>query len=172
MEQKQLLLELSYFDLEGRTNTIMGPDRKQKAGTVNLQNLTFIPMVANGNLKIGANTTSNNGHDYWTTILIDNVQYLDEEEPNCYTFEGSDNSEYYIQRITKNSNIKVNCSCLDFHYRFSVWDNRFKALDGNPPPPYVRKTQTRPSVNPMQSPGLCKHIIGLMDDLRSQNLFA
>lgn len=168
----ELLLELSYFDLEGRTNSSMGQSRKTNSMNVKIQNLTFIPMAANGNLKIGANTTTNNKHDYWTTILLDNVHYLEEPEPNSFEFTSNDGSTYYIDRVTRSSNVKVNCSCLDFHYRFSVWDNRFKALDGNPPPPYIRKTQNRPPVNPMQSPGLCKHIIGLVNDLRAQNLFA
>jgi hypothetical protein len=169
--KEQILLELSYFDLEGRTNNTMGPERKQRAGKVKLDNLTFIPMSANGNLKVGSNTTSNNGHDYWTTLMFDNINYVDAEEPNkTFSFTGSDNTEYFIQRVPRNANVKVNCSCLDFHYRFAVWDNKFKALDGNPPPPYVKKSN-RPSVNPMQSPGVCKHVISLMDDLRSQNFF-
>jgi len=148
----------------------MGPERKLNSSKVKLQDLVFIPMVNNGNLKVTATTTSNNGNRYSTSILIDNVTYSDEPLPNGFTFTASDNSKYYIEKIPRNSNVKVNCSCLDFHYRFAVWNDRFKSLDGNPPPPYI-KTTNRPPVNPMQSPGLCKHIISLMDDLRSQGLF-
>lgn len=166
----QLLLELSYFDLDGRTKNTMGPERSQKANQVQLDNLTYIPMANNAKLKIASNTTSNNGHDYWTSLLFDNVNYLDEESPNAYTFTGSDNTEYHIERLPANTQVKVNCSCLDFHYRFAVWNNKFRSLDGNPPPPYVKKTN-RPPVNPMQSPGVCKHIMGLMNSLKAQNFF-
>lgn len=173
LKQYQLLLELSYFDLEGRTNSIMGRERTEKSNKVKLDNITYIPMANSGNIKIGSNTTSNNGHDYWSTLLFDNINYLSDEDPQdaqAFTFTGTDNTEYKIQRVPRNANVKVNCSCLDFHYRFAVWDNKFKALDGTPPPPYV-KTTNRPSVNPMQSPGLCKHLIKLMSDLKSQNFF-
>jgi hypothetical protein len=148
----------------------MGPERKTRANTVKLDNLTFIPMASNNKLKVGSNTTSNNGHDYWSSIVFDNVTYLEAEDPSAFSFTGSDNTEYFIEKLPKNANVKVNCSCLDFHYRFAVWDNKFRALDGNPPPPYIKKGN-RPPVNPMQSPGLCKHLIKLMDDLRSQHLF-
>lgn len=167
----EILLELSYFDLEGRTNSIMGPDRKTNSSRVNVKNMIFVPMVNNGNLKIVATTTSNNGNQYQTSILFDNIQYLDEPSQYSYNFQATDGSDYNIDRVTKSSNIKVNCTCLDFYYRFAVWDNRFKALDGEAPPPYVRKTDNRPEVNPMKSPGLCKHIIALMNDLRSDNFF-
>jgi hypothetical protein len=170
LENREIILELSYFDLEGRTNSIMGPERKQKSNVVKLDNLMYIPMAGSGNLKIGSNTTSNNGHDYWSTLLFDNVTYLDEEDANGFKFTGKDNSEYYIERLPRNANVKVNCSCLDFHYRFAVWDNKFKALDGNPPAPYVKKGN-RPPVNPMHSPGLCKHLIKLVNDLKTQNFF-
>lgn len=166
-----ILLELSYFDLEGRTNSIMGPNRKTDSSKVNVKNMIFIPMVANGDLKIIADTTSNNGNSYKTSILFDNIVYLDEPSQFSYNFEANDGSEYNIDRVTKSSNIKVNCSCLDFYYRFAVWDNKFKSLDGDVPPPYVRKTNNRPEVNPMKTPGLCKHIIAVMNDLRSQNFF-
>lgn len=167
----KIILELSTGDLEARTRNTMGPERTEKSGQVQLNNLTYIPMANNALLKIGSNTTSNNGHDYWTTLVFDNVNYLEAEEPNAFSFTGSDNTEYFIQRVPVNTNVKVNCSCLDFHYRFAVWNNKFRALDGQPPPPYVKKTQ-RPPVNPTQSPGVCKHIMKMMNDLRAQNFFA
>ena len=140
---------------------------------VKMDNLTFIPMASNNMLKIGSNTTSNNGHDYWTTVVIDNVTYIGDEDDvfNAFTFTGNDGTEYKVNKIPRNANVKVNCSCLDFYYRFAVWDDRHKALDGSPPPPYIRKTQTRPEVNPMHSPGMCKHVISLMGNLRTQGLF-
>jgi uncharacterized surface anchored protein len=171
LEDHQILLELSYFDLEGRTNTIMGGKRKENSNKVQVNNLTFIPFPSNNKLKVGSNTTSNNGHDYWTSILFDNIEYLEEGEPNGFTFTANDGSEYTIARVRPNVNVKVTCSCLDFHYRFAVWDDKFRALDGNPPPPYI-KTSNRPSVNPMQSPGLCKHLIKMVNNLKAQNFFA
>lgn len=167
---KELLLELSYFDLEGRTNSIMGPERKDKSSKVQINNMIFIPMVQSRGLKIGANTTSNNGHDYWSTMVFTNIVYVQEKETSDYEFKGNDNNTYIMERVPKNTQVRVSCSCLDFYYRFAVWDNQHKALDGNPPPPYVRKGN-HPPVNPFKTPGLCKHIIALVDKLQSENFF-
>lgn len=170
--EREILLELSYNDLKTRTNSIMGPERNQRSSKVQLDNMTFIPMAANRKLKIGSNTTSNNGHDYWTTIVFDNINYVDDEmNPQTdYQFKATDNNEYIIERVPRNTQCKVSCSCLDFYYRFAVWDDQHKALDGNPPPPYV-KTSNRPPVNPFKTPGLCKHIIAMVDKLDHENFF-
>lgn len=146
-------------------------ERKQKSNQVTIQNMTFIPMAQNRKLKVGANTTTNNGHDYWSTILFDGVNYSDEDDQMSFQFEAADGSDYFIERVPRNVNVKVHCSCLDFYYRFAVWDNKFMALDGSPPPPYIRKTETRPPVNPMQSPGLCKHLMAIIENLQSQGMF-
>lgn len=167
---KELLLELSYFDLEGRTKQTFGNERKDKSNRVQSYNLIFIPMEANNKLKVVANTQTSSKHTYNSNILFDNVHYLDGEQPNMFTFKGNDNSQYIINKLPKGNNVKVNCSCLDFYYRFSTWDDRFKSLDGNPPPPYIKKTN-KPEVNPMKSPGVCKHIMRLMDELQNQGIF-
>lgn len=168
---REILLELSYFDLEGRTNSVMGPERKERSSKVQLNNMIFIPMVQNRGLKIGANTTSNNGHDYWTTMVFSNINYVDVNDPSKdFEFKGNDNKPYIIERVPKNTQVKVNCSCLDFYYRFAVWDDQQKSLDGKPPPPYVR-TSNRPPVNPFKTPGLCKHIIGMIDKLQQDHFF-
>lgn len=170
--EREILLELSYNDLKGRTSSIMGPERDQRSHKVQMNNMTFIPLVQNRKLKAGSNTTSNNGHDYWTTIVFDNINYVnDEKKPTDYEFKGNDNTDYIIERVPRNTQCKVSCSCLDFYYRFAVWDDQHKSLDGNPPPPYV-KTSNRPSVNPFKTPGLCKHIIAMVDKLQTENFFA
>jgi hypothetical protein len=168
---KELLLELSYYDLENRTNSIMGPERKERSNKVQIDNIIYVPLVQNRGLKIGANTSSNNGHDYWTTLVFSNIVYVKEKEPTDFVFKANDNKEYIIERVPRNTQVKVSCSCLDFHYRFAVWDDQHRALDGNPPPPYTR-TSNRPPVNPFKTPGLCKHIIAIVDKLQNENFFA
>lgn len=54
--------------------------------------------------------------------------------------------------------VKVRCSCRDFYFRFAAWNHQKGALFGRIPPKYVRKTTTRPEVNPKHIPGICKHI--------------
>lgn len=168
----KLLLELNYNDLENRTTTYMGKERSDKSDKVQITNMSFIPMQANGQLKIGANTTSNNGHDYWSTIIFSNIVYLNEDEPQSYTFKAIDNKDYIIEKVPRTVQCKVSCSCLDFYYRFAVWDHRYQALDGLPPPPYIRKTTTRPDVNPFKTPGLCKHIMAVVNKLDQEHFFA
>lgn len=175
---RDILLELSYFDLEGRTTTQFGNDRKEKSNRVQMQNLKYVPFIDNRALKVISNTSSGKG-DYNTSILFSNINYVntgdlnDEPVPNSqdYTFTAADNSEYTIERVPKGVQVKVNCSCLDFHYRFAVWDNQYRALDGTPPPPYVR-TGNRSPVNPNKSPGLCKHLMKMVEQLQADGFFA
>lgn len=167
----KLLLELSYYDLKGRTDNIFGKERTEKSNGIQLDKIEYIPMMQNRSLKVTANTHSKLGSNYKTSVFLDNLNYLNQEENNSFNFEGNDGNEYHIEKLNPADNIRVNCSCLDFHYRFAVWDDKFKALDGDPPKPYVRKTNTRPEVNPMKSPGLCKHLLALIDYLKNDGLF-
>jgi len=69
--------------------------------------------------------------------------------------------ECYIQRPTYNHKVIVRCNCQDFYFMWEYYDKKNKSLLG-PHKPYIRKTTTYPPKNPTQTPGLCKHILGLV----------
>jgi hypothetical protein len=92
-------------------------------------------------------------------MLFSDVVYEDGDQGDNVTFKGSDNQEYHIQPIQlSRNNVKVRCSCLDFRWRFALWNSKDGSLYGDPPGPYKKKTN-RPPVNPQRVPALCKHLM-------------
>lgn len=108
---------------------------------------------------------------YETIIVFSGVSFFNEGGHGRQEIQAADGSTYFIDPIRPyKSNVKVRCSCLDFYFRFSVWDQRDKALTGDPPDPYQRKTDTYPPVNPQKLSGVCKHIIKLTNYLKQERI--
>jgi len=74
--------------------------------------------------------------------------------------------QVYMRPVSESSNpVQVRCSCLSFRHVWAHWDRENKSLAGAPFPEYIRKTTTRPEVNPIKAPGVCKHLIGFFERL-------
>jgi len=166
------LVETPVAQLYNDTLTGFDTPRQQSSGRVQVVNKEFIPAVRNGILTVRA-TTRSSAKQYDTRMSFRGVDYVaaDEEQPNIvYTFTATDGQDYIIVPVSQNNDdVQVSCSCLDFYYRFSVWNDRDGSLLGQSPPPYIKKTDREP-VNPNRIAGLCKHLIALTDELRRENL--
>lgn len=72
-------------------------------------------------------------------------------------------------KISKNK-VTVRCGCDDYYYKYWFWNKKAKAHEGSSFAPYTRKTppppEGRPEVNPSHTPGLCKHLIFTMNELK------
>lgn len=170
VKTKIILTETEYGVLLGNTISNFLSNRKQSSTKVQVIKTIFIPSFDNESLEVRA-TTYSKKQKYRTVLLFDDIEWLDEPSNNSTEIIGSDNREYYLNRLPLNNiDIKVKCSCLDFYYRFAVWNHKDDSLIGDPPPPYIKKTNS-PPVNPNRVPGVCKHIIKLLDKLISQRLF-
>jgi len=166
------LIEVTLQDLE--RDTVFGfpntTKRQHATGPVHITKTKLIPAVPTNDLMCHA-TAASEGKNYNPKLLFLQVQYDDQDTNENITFNGSDGKQYNITPISlARSNVKVNCDCLDFRWRFSVWNDNSDALYGEPPPPYQRKTTTRPPANPNRTPGICKHIIKLTQELRQTGL--
>ncbi len=168
MARFKLLQELYYQELKNATNINFGTARNKKAKRVQRGKALFIPSVKDKILQVITKTNTDN--DKYTTIVVfHGVSYVNRETPGSKRIISPSNIQYFV---TKNDtkDIQVSCSCMDFYYRFATWDDNQNALYGSPPPPYI-KTTNRPFVNPFKSPGVCKHIIGVMNNLKKRNYF-
>lgn len=138
--------------------------RQHVIDNVHISNLELIPARQSGDLKVEAVARSN-GKTYNPVILFLDVKYQEADQANNVSFVGSDKNEYNIRSIQfEKSNVKVGCDCLDFRWRFAMYNNKDGSLYGNPPPPYKRKTN-RPPVNEKRIPGVCKHLLATMLEL-------
>lgn len=168
-----VLLELTYNQLLAQTKrgeTIKDSPRAQNASKVQVQEVTLIPSLQDKTLTAKSRTRSKDKF-YETIIVFSGVKFFTEGGNGRQEIQVTDGSTYYIDPIRPyKSNVKVRCTCLDFYFRFSVWDQRDDALTGEAPEPYRRKTQSYPPVNPQKVSGLCKHIIKITDYLRQQRI--
>lgn len=155
-------------------STIGGfPDTKKRqnvTNTVAVSNIQFIPYEQSRTLQINARVNSS-GHTYQTTMMFSDVQYEPNDTPDVTSFKGMDNQDHHIYSVSAVLNdAQVRCTCLDFYYRFADQDYQSGSLFGAAPPPYRRKTTTRPPANPTDAIGMCKHLIKMSDKLTDMKI--
>lgn len=144
--------------------------RQHATGEVNISNVEYIPYVGTKYLHVRSISTSN-GHQYTQALQFMNVAFEPADTPENATFTATDNQDYHVAPIDLNDhNVKVRCGCLDFHFRFANYNSQDKSLVGRPPPLYIRKTTTRPPANPSRVPGMCKHLLALVETLQGSGL--
>lgn len=166
----QFLIETPLAKLYNNTLTGFNTPRKQSAGRVQVMKKRFIAAARAGAVGIRAQTRSS-AKQYDTRMFFHGVTYLrdEDEQGTGFVFQTEDGQEFTIDPLSyANDDVEVSCSCLDFYYRFAVWNNKDGSLFGNPPDPYINKTDNREPVNPTRTPGLCKHLIALTDNLRQE----
>ncbi len=166
----QILLETPYGVILGNTLLHFTTPRKKSSTKVQVIKSVIIPSYDNETLQVKAVTKTKN-KSYKTNLLFDEVDFLDKKTPGAASIIASDGDKYYFKKIALNNvDVRVSCTCLDFYYRFAVWNASDDSLIGKPPPPYIKKTNS-PPYNPDKLPGVCKHIIKVMDKLISQQMF-
>jgi len=171
LNQIEQLDEATYAELERNTMNFAPPSEKRQwvVNPVQINKMEIIPARESQNLTARADVTSD-GTKYQTTLVFDGVIYEDADQADNVSFVGTNGDEYHVQPINlTQNNVKVNCNCLDFYWRFATWNHQKGSLNGHPPPPYQKRTG-RPSVNPGKVPGVCKHLMKTVISLRDAGL--
>ncbi len=167
-----IILEIDTKNLISDTKMFFGPEREKNAKRVQLSNILYLPSMQNKILQVKADTTTTGTNVYQTFVVFNDVIILlDRAEEDMVRFKGPSGFFYYFKPVDIDSDVRVSCSCLDFYYRFAVFDDKNKALFGKAPPPYIKKTN-RPYVNPFKTPGVCKHTIALINRLKNRKFFS
>jgi hypothetical protein len=144
--------------------------RQNATGEVVINNIQYIPYIGTKFLHVKS-TSLSNGHTYNQALQFMRVVFDTADTEENVTANATDGTEFHCQPIDLvNHNCKVRCNCLDFHYRFSWHNKNDNSLVGRAPLPYRRKTTNRPSVNPTAIPGLCKHLLKLVEILQGSGL--
>lgn len=139
--------------------------RQHAVGEVNVSNVTLLPYVGMKYLEVSGQARSNQ-HMYKPSIQFLRVIFEPNDSTNNVTFQGKDGQEHHMQPIILGqNNVKVRCTCLDFYYTFATWNFDDNSLIGRKPPMYHKKTN-RPPRNVDRVPGLCKHVIKLIDHVK------
>ncbi len=157
----------TYAELERNTMDFIPTSKKRQwaIDPVNILTMELIPARESQTLMIQSDVNSD-GKIYNQKIQFRPVIFEDSDQYNNASFVGPDKDEYHIIPIELNrATVKVHCTCLDFYWRFASTDYTVDALDGTPPPPY-NATGRRPPVNPRGVPGVCKHLLKVVNQLK------
>lgn len=155
---EEYLIEATLTQLRGGSSSAF-PNRNETAGV----RITQKSYEKYGDSQLLVQATCDGETDqYSPSILFEGVQFTDPSDPNAIRL-----GDLHIQPISEDLNVKVLCTCPDFRWTFAWYNANDNALIGNPPPPY-NSTGQRPPRNPSGTPGLCKHLIRLGDDLRAE----
>lgn len=178
---EEYLAESTFADLERNTNAFTPPSTKRQHATnpVQIRQLELVPYE--GALGVNGSVNSiESGSQYQPQMMFLEVEYIQPQEgedaeaiaqdPNTVTFQAADGKDYTIRPISlARNNVKVRCTCLDFRWRFSIYNDKDGSLLGNGPGLYQKKTDRAPN-NPQQTPGVCKHLLKLTAELKANGV--
>lgn len=106
-----------------------------------------------------------NGKEYKPLILFKKVNYHDSKQNrNWIEIVASDGRKHVFEKINNSNEVVVRCDCADFFWRFNYEDSLRKLLYGRVRSKYEAKDNPGSS-NPLELPGMCKHLIKLARSL-------
>lgn len=145
--------------------------RQHAVGEVFMIGVEYVPNPQQSTLQINGQCRSH-GHMYRPVIIFANVEYHPDHVQGSVTVSNPNGSRIHVTPVQTSQNVQVRCTCLDFYFRFSHYNDGDNSLAGPPMPPYQRKTTDRPPANPAQVPGLCRHLIKLVDSMKTTGLIS
>lgn len=142
--------------------------RQHSIDPVEIKSISWIPYLGMRTLFCKTLIESNN-KEYNVIVLFKNVVVFEEKKPNTYQIL-SENKKYYVQQMFNEINdVNVRCSCDDFKWRFKYYNFIDHSLYGNKGKQYT-PISNMPNANPQKSPGICKHIMKLMQNLNDTGI--
>ena len=109
---------------------------------------------------------------YKVIITFQDIEYsLEQDADHWIRVKSSPGKTVWMAPLTANNRVQVRCSCLDFYFTFGYWNWTVGSLYGRKPKPYVRKTKTYPERNPTHTPGLCKHLVAVVNRIKHGRKF-
>lgn len=110
----------------------------------------------------------NEGREYYPIILFKNVKY--EDLPSSKTLSlKTETGNFNISPLSINQDVVLRCNCNDFKWRFNYTDHLNKSLYGTKAKKYEAKFNPGSS-NPLKMPGMCKHLIKMVEVISNSGL--
>ena len=169
----QSYLESTLGELyQSAVNAFPHTTRRQHAtDPIEIDRLQVVPFLGVRTLFLKTRAI-NEGREYGPLILFKNIQYQDEPGIGVLSLRGSDGKSYHFERPKVDwSDALLRCNCKDFHWRFNYFDHLDQSLYGRKRGLYKAK-QNPGAANPMQMPGMCKHLMKMMEVLANSGLIS
>ncbi len=145
--------------------------RQHSVDEVEIRSVSFTPYRGVRTLFLkGAARNENTGKEYSPIILFKRVSYHDSRDVRgLVEIAASDGRVYLIERLNPRNNVLVRCNCPDFYWRFNYEDKIHQNLWGRMRAKY-EALYNPGSSNPLQLPGMCKHLIKLSQTLGNSGI--
>jgi len=155
-------IESTFNDLYASTvNSFPKTSRRQYAiDPIKIVRLEWTPYLGLKTLFLkGLAQNTESSREYSPIILFKGINYFKGKGNNYVEIKDNRGKSYILEKIDNNE-VLVRCNCKDFFWRGNYSDYLDSSLYGRKRPPYSALSR-RESVNPNNSPMVCKHIIKL-----------
>lgn len=126
---------------------------------IKITKLSMLPFLGMNTLFVkGLAQNIFEGTEYEPMILMKKVKYHKDKVPGSIEFKDSVGGNYIMEPIT-DQDVLVRCQCKDFLYRFHHYNFTDHSLYGRDRKPYHGLGLWK--ANPMELPGMCKHLMKL-----------
>lgn len=140
--------------------------RQNAIDPIVIKELRWTPFVGMKTMLIrGLAENTHENTMYNTLFLFKNIDYDKKDLPITV----STGKKYEIGKVSfENNDVLLRCNCKDFKWRFNYYNHLDKSLYGRKRAPYYGEGAP---ANPMELPGMCKHLMKTMKVLYEAGLF-
>lgn len=142
--------------------------RQYAVDPVEVKSISWLPYLGMRTLLCRALIESN-GREYNSLVLFRGVNFFPNRHPELIEITDQDGQHHFVERMFNDiNNVNVRCNCPDFRWRFRYYDHLDHSLYGNKGARY--QSQGGPPANPKELPGMCKHLMKVMQNLNDAGL--
>lgn len=140
--------------------------RQYSTDLIRIVELNWTPFLGVKTLFIkGIANSEESGKQYSPMVLFKGVNYHNSKDHQDWIeIVANDGRNYVFEKLNAENNVLVRCDCKDFRWRFNYTDHTNASLYGRVRKKYEAKANPGSS-NPLELPGMCKHLIKLVKTL-------
>lgn len=160
--------ESSVNDLYNSTVAAFPRTTKRQHATqpIVIEELTWTPFLGMKTLFVKSAVRNETRH-YNPIILFKNINY----NGTGAKIKDNNGQLYEFDPISvENTDIVLRCQCDDFYFRFNYYNHLDHSLYGRKRGAYESKG-IGPPANPMELPGMCKHLIKTIQIMQEYRIF-
>lgn len=160
--QESTLPDLYQSTLSAFPNTTK---RQHITNTIKITNINWVPFLGLKTLFVKG-LAQNEGKEYNPIIVFKKVVYNENEQTSLIASNGK---KYNLKQLSFDENeVLLRCNCPDFYWRFNFYNSEDKSLHGRKRAKYEGQGSWK--ANPLEYPGMCKHIMKLIKTLTESKI--
>jgi len=142
--------------------------RQHAIDPIEISDVRIVPFMGMKTVLITANA-QNESRAYRPLILFKNINFHKEESENLIKIVSEGRTYLFEPPRTESTDVLLRCQCGDWKWRFHYTDHIDHSLYGSNRKPYEAKWNPG-SANPLELPGMCKHLMKLSSVLHESGL--